>query len=496
MSDDVTIGSRFIISLEGTVLNQALLSTINSYNISSFLLSSKNIVGEKQLKHLIKSIRNARKDSFIILNYDESCNSRCNSFMTPIPTPLALSATGDEGNAYTVGKLQALELKEIGFDAIIGPSLDLHSHNLVRESNRMSFSNLGDIVSRFGIAMINGYCDGGLLPIAHTFPGISNIYTEDEFSIGMNDKTSQELKNGELYPFERAIEKDSPAILIAPYYYKAFDDQPVIASMSYSLIDEYMRGELAYNGIIISPQIDQVSISDHFPLETVAIESLRSGCDMIIIGENHEHIQKIYDSYKESIDTSYITWDEHLRAINRLQSIKDIENNTDVANMESHKAIVHAIIERSVTLLNKGETSIPELGDNPLFLSKINERENSISFALWMKEALGGDAFEFSLEISNSEMNHLLEEASDNTSIVIAIKDGYNHPSELALANSLGAMGIPTIAISVKDPYDILYLQPSICSIAIYEESVYSFEALRKVLTKERNATGNLSIHW
>ncbi len=501
MGKEEKIGSRFIILIEGTEIQDSFIEAVSRFGISSVLVQKENIIELEQLTHLIDDItrtireRNS-EEPFIILDYSNECADITNTFMTPIPSPLALSATGDEGNAYSIGKLHAVELKKIGFDAIIGPSLELHTHTLNRNEDTMSFSNLNDIVSRFGIAMQHGYIEGGILPILHHFPGKSTVYHGDEESIGVNDKTLEELQESELYPFERAIEKEARALLVAPYYYKAFSSEMMVASMSESLINEYLRGELGFDGLVIASQVDHSDISNHLPIETVAMKSLISGCNQIIISARLDHIEKIYNSTQEALHSGYLNYDEHIAHIKQIENmrIKSIHTEYD---KENHIAIVNSIIERSVTLLNGQEKELPDLGDNPIFLSKKREEgDERESFASWMQQRLGGEAFEFTSSIENSEINHLIEEASDNTSIIIALKDGYAHPSDLALANSLGATGIPTIVVSLKDPYDALFLQSSIVTIALYEESPMTFESVRKVLSKERNATGNLSIHW
>ncbi|NCB02027.1 MAG: hypothetical protein EOM67_07650 [Spirochaetia bacterium] len=497
MSNDTTIGSRFIITLKGDRLDESFPFIIRDYHINKVLIRGQNMRDEKQLIHLIGEIKKTireqtESEAFIILEYNHTTSQVLHTFMTPIAHPLALSATSDEGNAYSIGKLHGSELKNLGFHAIIAPSMELHS-NVNRESTDMSFGNVKDVVSRFGIAMQIGYIDGGIIPILYNYPGKSAVYTEDEASIGINDKTIQELKENELYPFERAIEKGAKALLVAPYYYKAYSDEPIIASMSYQLISEYTREELGYEGLIISPFVDDESLLNHIPLERIAIESLKSGCDLILISSHYENIQRVYASIEESLDTSYLSSTLHQESLSRIESTTSNTSFDVEIDKASHSAIVKAIIERSITLLHSTDGTIPPLGDNPIFLSKKSE---GLSFAFWCKENIGGEAFLFEEEIESSEINRLIEEASDNSSIIIALKNGYAHPKELSLANSLGATGIPTIAVSLEDPYDVLFLQPSICSIAIYEESLYSYEGLRKVLTGERNATGNLSIHW
>ena len=502
-----SFAQRFVLGLEGPQLTQESIDALHHFKVSSILIRGRNIENREQFSDLIDSIRTEVSVAtgltplFLLLS-DAEGEQALKRIMTYIPSNLALSASGDEGSAFSAGRILALELGSLGIDGIIAPSLNVNTNRIKREQGLLCFSDQVDIVSRFGNSMMQGLMSSSMISIAHDFPGFAGTYQTPQSTLRINENILEELESGELYPFTSAISLGMEALMCAPAYYQAFDTEIKISSMSEALIRDHLRGELGFKGVVCTPIIDMPMISDHFPIETVAVESAKSSCDLILLSGNYEHLQTCYSSLWDALSTGYIDTDTHEESVQRILTMKrkhrQQREETDISFLrEQHESIASSIIERSLTLVQSQGEQLPDLGTFPIFLSrKREEHEQSPSFAAWMHKRLGGEMAEFSAEIESHEINRMLEEVSDNSAIVILLDAGQEDSSQLVLANALGATGIPTIAVSCGNPYDLLFLHETIESIALFADTDQAYEALLKVLTKERNPTGNASIHW
>ena len=500
LSFEDSIGQQLVISFEGPVIDRHCSEAITRFKVPNILISCRNITGRQQLTQLCSSLRenieqNLNTSALLFLQYDESCAQVLSPFMTVPPSPLALQAIQDESSAYTAAAIFSAQLKQVGIDAIIGPSLNINTDRRNRELGLFSFGDTPETVSRFASSMTRGYIDGGILPVCYAFPGAGQLYSDENHTVEQNDKTLDELMECELAPFVKIIENGNSALMCAPAYYSAFDEEKTISSMSVPLVQNLLRETLGYSSVLFSPVIDLPNISNSFPIETVAVESLKTGCDFLILSHRHDHLEKIHSSIAEAIESSYIPHETRLGSQRRIASLKkQLKERKDFEKpSEAAPLIVSAMVERSITVIQNNEDLPFELGSFPIFLGR---NTGSNSFAKWMYDHIGGEYFEFSESIDNDELHRLMEEVSDNSSIVIAIKDGHLFETQLSMANALGATGIPTMAVSLHNPYDLLFLNPSIYSIAAFEDCERSFEAVRKVLTHERIATGTVSIHW
>ncbi len=507
LSNEQSFAQRFVIGLEGPQLTQESIDAIHHFNVSSFLIRGRNIENREQFTALVDSVRTEVNktdglDPLFLLLSDEEGERALRRIMTYIPSNLALSSSGDEGSAFSAGRILALELGSLGVDGIIAPSLNVNTNRIKREQGLLCFSDQVDIVSRFGNSMMQGLMSSSMISIAHDFPGFAGTYQTPQSTLRINENILEELESGELYPFTSAISLGLEALMCAPAYYQAFDTEVKISSMSESLIRNHLRGELGFEGIVCSPVIDMPMISDHFPIDTVAVESARSTCDLMVLSGNYGNLEICYRGMWKALSDGYIDTTVHEASVERILSMKQRHRQrrkeADLAFVrDHHESIAASIIERSLTLVQSQEEQLPDLGTFPIFLSrKREEHEQSPSFAAWMHERLGGEMAEFSAEIESHEINRMLEEVSDNSAIVILLDAGQEDSSQLVLANALGATGIPTIAVSCGNPYDLLFLQETVDSIALFADTPDAYEALLKVITKERNATGSASIHW
>jgi len=116
------------------------------------------------------------------------------------------------------------------------------------------------------------------------------------------------------------------------------------------------------------------------------------------------------------------------------------------------------------------------------------------SFPGYMTRLLGGQAKVTSINPTTEEIASLIPQASQHSSIVVGTYNGHLNTGQLDLVNTLAKSGIPVIAVALRNPYDLANLSPDIYLIAAYEYTSLSFNALAKVLSKERQATGRLSV--
>ncbi len=507
LSYEQSVSQRFVTGIEGPELTQEFLDILKDFKLTSIILRGENIVETEQLRALISAIRNAvlkatDLEAFIFLLSDAESEQALQRVMTPIPNNLALASSGDEGNAFSAGRMLALELGSLGIDALIAPSLNINTNRMKREQGLLCFSDQVDVVSRFGNSMMQGLTGSAMVAVAHDFPGFGETYKGVNSSLRIQEKSFEELKNCELFPFESAMNQGLESLMCAPAYYQAFDSEQTISSMSQSLIHDYLREESGFDGVVLTPFIDLPQISDTIPIETAAVESAKAGCDLLLLSGSYAHAQKIITSIFDALSTGYMNGEEHTLSGERIHRMKEHHTadrkSADLSfSQEMHSSFTSSILERALTLVHSREGELSDIGQFPLFLSrKREEDEYTPSFAFWMAEKIGGEGVEFSSEIESQEINRMIEEASDNSAIIILIDAGYEDSSQLSLANALGATGIPTIAASTGNPYDLLYLQESIESVALFSDTRDAYEAFAKILMKERKATGSASIHW
>ncbi len=139
------------------------------------------------------------------------------SGITPLPSEMSIGATWNTAEAEKMGTILGQELSALGFNLLIGPSLDL-AGNVTPESTydlgTQVFGQNPFWVGAMGQAFIRGVHAGSeqkMGVIAHSFPGVGAADRPPESEVSTVRKTQDQLVQNELVPFFDVTGKASSA---------------------------------------------------------------------------------------------------------------------------------------------------------------------------------------------------------------------------------------------------------------------------------------------
>lgn len=142
-----------------------------------------------------------------------------------------------------------------------------------------SFSGTTSVVTRDGLAYLNGLRDGHVIPVLKHFPGIghSTYNSDDGTAYTLQWST---LKKVGLPPFTAGINAGAPAIMVSNDIVRGLATNP--GSISPTTITYELRGKLGFQGLVITDSLTAKAISNAgFTLSRAAVQALRSGADMV-----------------------------------------------------------------------------------------------------------------------------------------------------------------------------------------------------------------------
>lgn len=133
--------------------------------------------------------------------------TRIRSGLTPLPSAMAIGATWDEKSAYAMGEITGRELKALGINLLLGPSLDVLSNPHPFSGGDLGTRVLGGDpfwVGRLGTAYIQGVHEGSggrVATVAKHFPGHGESDRRADEEAATVQKSLQQLYQIELAPF-------------------------------------------------------------------------------------------------------------------------------------------------------------------------------------------------------------------------------------------------------------------------------------------------------
>ena len=124
-----------------------------------------------------------------------------------IGSQMVLAATGDEKYAYEFARLTAIEAKKAGYNTVWSPIVDIGV-------GLRKFSDDRDTCAKYGVAMVKGFQDEGMVCAEKHFPGSKivkanpNRHMDGHIERNIpSTATAEELMEGAFVPYKKAIDE-------------------------------------------------------------------------------------------------------------------------------------------------------------------------------------------------------------------------------------------------------------------------------------------------
>ena len=164
--------------------------------------------------------------------------------------------------AYEVGKRTGLDLKCAGIHYNLAPLVDINNNPNNPVIGYRSFGQDKDRVSNFALEYLRGLNEVGVLGCLKHFPGHGNTSVDSHLGLPILEETLEELMQNELVPFIKGIENNVDSIMIGHLAVPALNNgKNTSATLSKPIIENLLRKQLGYDGLVISDALNMHSVS-------------------------------------------------------------------------------------------------------------------------------------------------------------------------------------------------------------------------------------------
>jgi beta-glucosidase-like glycosyl hydrolase/CubicO group peptidase (beta-lactamase class C family) len=203
---------------------------------------------------------------------------------TSFPHAMAVAATGRPEDAYTMGKITALEAKAAGVPWIFAPDADVNSNPANPIINTRSFGEDPARVSEFVAAFVRGVEENGGLSTAKHFPGHGDTSTDSHLDLPTVTSDRAHLDRVELAPFRAAIAAGASTIMTGHLAVPALEpDTDIPATMSPKITTELLRGQMGFDGLVVTDALEMGGITVRYPPGEAAVRSFLAGADVLLV---------------------------------------------------------------------------------------------------------------------------------------------------------------------------------------------------------------------
>jgi beta-N-acetylhexosaminidase len=257
-----------------------------------FVLFGRNCREPGQVRALVAEMRGSvgRADAPVLIDQEGGRVARLRPphwRSYPAAARLADLPDPEAEEAVRLGaRLIADDLAMLGVTVDAAPVLDLPIAGADAVIGDRAYGGTPARVARLGRAMCEGLLQGGVIPVVKHIPGHGRARVDSHHECPVVDADADELAATDFEPFRRLA--DMPWAMTAHVVYSALDTDP--ATMSRRVIDQVIRGQIGFGGVLVSDDIGMGALSGG--LDKRVEHALDAGCDLAL------HCSGVFDEMK------------------------------------------------------------------------------------------------------------------------------------------------------------------------------------------------------
>lgn len=280
-----------------TAAGEATRSALAGMPVGGLVYFSRNITGAAQLRQMLANTlaysREVGAGVPAFLGVDEEGGPLvarvANSGLFDVerfPNMAEVGATGDPARAAHVGTTIGAYLREIGFTVDFAPDADVLTNPDNTAIGPRSFGSDPALVSDMVAAEVTAMRAAGCLPCVKHFPGHGDTAADSHTGEAISTRTLNELEACEYEPFRAGIQAGVPLVMVGHIKTPnaAGDDLP--ASLSSYMIGRTLRGELGFEGVIVSDSFSMGAVTQYFGPAEAAVRFLEAGGDVVLMPQS------------------------------------------------------------------------------------------------------------------------------------------------------------------------------------------------------------------
>jgi beta-N-acetylhexosaminidase len=283
MSDlERAVARMFCVGFAGTSIPVEMRQLIDR-GVGGAVLFRRNFTDAQQFADLCSELKcHAGRPFFSSIDQEGGRVIRLGAPFTQVPSMRTIGLTGDAELARQIGALLAKELRAANVDMDFAPVLDVDTNPANPVIADRSFGRTPELVSKMGLALIDGLQQEGVAACGKHFPGHGDTSQDSHLDLPRLPHGMERLNEVELPPFAAAARAGVTAIMTAHVVFEAIDpDSP--ATMSRAVLTGLLRERLGFEGVIVSDDLEMKAIANHYKLEEVIVRSANAGVDLFSI---------------------------------------------------------------------------------------------------------------------------------------------------------------------------------------------------------------------
>lgn len=312
-------------------------------------------------------------------NCDNGGDGACKDGVYVASAAACAAAKGTEV-AYHMGYVAGKESAAIGNNWMFNPCCDIYYNWRNTIVNTRCFGDNADRVLENVRAFIRGIHESNIAACAKHFPGDGVEERDQHLVMGVNDLSVEEWNASYRKVYQGIIDDGLESLMVGhialPEMTRKLrpgiaDRDIMPATVAPELLNDLLRGEMNFNGLIITDASEMIGVSSILPRRQTVVDFINAGCDMILYANNME---EDLEYLKKAMKEGRITEERLQDALERILGLKahlklhekqksgslmpSRDRLTEVA-CEEHKRLATDAKDKAITLVKNTDRLLP-----------------------------------------------------------------------------------------------------------------------------------------
>jgi len=438
---------------------------------------------------------------------------------------MQVAATDEDEMAYKLGTVCGAEGSAVGANWAFAPIIDIDYNFRNPITNTRTLGSDPDRVRRMGVQYVKGVQEQGVAASIKHFPGDGMDERDQHLVASINSMSCEEWDNTYGAAYKACIEAGALTVMaghiLHPSYTRKYnpeikDSDILPASLSQELITKLLKEKLGFQGLVVTDASTMAGMTIPMSREKAVPQAIAAGCDMFLFTKN---LEEDYEYMRKGIETGIITKERLEDALTRILGVKaalklpgkqaqgELSPAYDTAlrniGTKQHKAWARECADKAITIVKEEPGLLPV---TPSRYKKVLfydiESQQGVAYSVRagvaekFKELLEKEGFDIDVFKPASGFEGLFnryEDIPNKYDLIIYLANMATKSNQTTVriewAQPMGANVpvymevVPTIFISVENPYHLIDVPRVKTYINTYSSSDEVLEALVEKLS-------------
>ncbi len=332
MTLEQKLGQLIIVEYIGTDYpDTALPYMVSQQYVGGYLYQAKNSnfdppsdTVSSAARIAVQANQDAKIPLLIAIDEEGGQVNKLSSFYGAMPSAAQMAATGDPKNAQAQGVQAAKWMQSLGINADLAPVIDVGPTSNLLEDRQ--FSDDPQTVATYAGAFLNGLQHNSIIGTLKHFPGLGSLPDSKNYdphdALPVVNKSKTDLESVDWLPYKTLIQHNHPAMIMSTDVVDTSIDPNFPAELSPKMINGVLRGELGYNGVIITDGLYMGGIQAQWSIAQASVLAIIAGNDLVEGAFHAQDVASTIEGLKSAITQGQLSMQQVNNSLQRILLMK------------------------------------------------------------------------------------------------------------------------------------------------------------------------------